>query len=396
MTEEKKLRSGFTTGTCAAAAAKAAARMLISGETETGAAILTPAGKRADFTVRDILIKRGADGSPVSACCAVVKDAGDDPDVTNGALVFACVSHIRDVPPDRPVYDCFQGEAAIYITGGTGVGLVTKAGLSCPKGYYAINPAPRRMIAAAVSEGLPPGWAGKLLVEISIPAGIELASKTFNPKLGVVGGISILGTTGIVNPMSEQALVETIRLDIRVRAAQGRTVLALAPGNYGEAFVKERLGISMNAFVKCSNFVGDAVRMMREEGIKSILFAGHLGKLIKVAGGVLNTHSRYGDRRMEILSDCALKAGVSKSLAGKLLDGNTTEEAALLLREWGVLDEVMEIAARRVKKTLEDESSLQVETVLFTEQCGILAMTEGAALLAGQLRLSEKIRETDQ
>lgn len=396
MTEEKKLRSGFTTGTCAAAAAKAAARMLISGKEETGTAILTPAGKPAEFSVKEILIKRGADDSPVSVRCAVVKDAGDDPDVTNGALVFACVSHIRDVPKDRPVYDCYEGEAAIYITGGTGVGLVTKAGLACPTGFHAINPAPRRMIASAVSEGLPPGWAGKLLVEISIPAGIGLASKTFNPKLGVEGGISILGTTGIVNPMSEQALIETIRLEIRVRAAEGRTILALAPGNYGEAFVKERLGISMNAFVKCSNFVGDAVSMMKEEGIKSILFAGHLGKLIKVAGGVLNTHSRFGDRRMEILSDCALSAGVSESLAAKLLEGNTTEEAALLLRDWGVLDEVMEIAASRVKKTLEDESGLHAEAVLFTEQCGILAMTEGAALMAERLRGLEKTRETDK
>lgn len=383
MTEEKKLRSGFTTGTCAAAAAKAAARMLISGKEAAVVSILTPAGKPADFEVQEISVSGAAKDSAV--CCAVRKDAGDDPDVTNGTLVYACVSRVKSAPLHVPVYQEQIDGICIYITGGAGIGLVTRAGLSCPKGFHAINPAPRRMIASGVSEGLPDGWEGALLVEISIPEGVTLASKTFNPQLGIEGGISVLGTTGIVNPMSEQALIETIRLDIRVRAAEGRTLLALAPGNYGEAFVRERLGISMSAFVKCSNFVGDAVRMMEEEGIKSVLFAGHLGKLIKVAGGILNTHSRYGDHRMEQLADCALQAGVPVSLADRLLECNTTEEAALLLRERGFLNEVMQIAAVRVKQTLEANSALRVETVLFTNQCGILAMTPGAAWMAERL-----------
>lgn len=383
MTEEKKLRSGFTTGTCAAAAAKAAARMLISGEEAAAVSILTPVGKPAVFQVQESSVTGAAEDSAV--CCAVKKDAGDDPDVTNGALIYACVSRVRPASLHVPAYKEQIDGICIYITGGAGIGLVTRAGLSCPKGFYAINPAPRRMIALGVSEGLPDGWEGALLVEISIPEGARLASKTFNPQLGIEGGISILGTTGIVNPMSEQALIETIRLDIRVRAAEGKTLLALAPGNYGEAFLRERLGISMSSFVKCSNFVGDAVRMMEEEGIKSVLFAGHLGKLIKVAGGVLNTHSRYGDHRMEQLADCAHEAGVSPHLTDKLLECNTTEEAALLLRAQGFLEQVMQIAALRVKRTLEAGSALCVETVLFTNQCGILAMTPGAALMAERL-----------
>lgn len=385
MTEEKRLRSGFTTGTCAAAAAKAAAQMLFSGRRQDRTAVATPAGRTAEFVLEAVEMDSV---HPESVRCAVKKDAGDDPDVTNSALVFACVRRIRELPEGLPFYECQELGLPIYITGGIGIGTVTKNGLSCPKGFPAINPVPRAMIFSEVAEvvnaiGDLEETGDQLLVEISIPEGVRLAAMTFNPNLGIEGGLSVLGTTGIVNPMSEQALLETIRLDIRVRVAEGRMNLAVAPGNYGETFLREQLGISMDVFVKCSNYIGETFRMMREEGVGRVLLAGHLGKLIKVAGGVLNTHSKYGDRRMEILADCARQAGLPDYIEKGLLNMNTTEEAAEYLRDSGGLDAVMSVAAVRVKDTLEACGGPSAEVVLFTNRCGILAMTDGAEGLAG-------------
>ena len=223
--------------------------------------------------------------------------------------------------------------------------MVTRDGLSCPVGHYAINPVPRTAIfrEAALARreaGMP---ELPLRIEISIPSGRELAEKTFNPHLGIIGGISVLGTTGIVNPMSEAALVETIRLDIRVHAQKDVSLLAVAPGNYGERFLKEETGLSMENFIKCSNFIGTSFKMLSQEGIHQALLAGHVGKLVKVAGGVMNTHSRYGDRRMEILSACARTVGFPE--ADALLPMNTTEEAADFLYEHGYLKQVMEQVA---------------------------------------------------
>lgn len=399
MTEEKRLRSGFTTGTCAAAAAKAAAQMLFSGRRQERTAVITPAGRTAEFSLESVETEPAVwPGTGLeSVRCAVRKDAGDDPDVTNAARIVACVRRIRKLPDGLRFYECQEAGLPLYITGGTGIGVVTKNGLSCPKGFPAINPVPREMIFSEVAGvvnavGDLEETGDGLLIEISIPEGVRLAAMTFNPNLGIEGGISVLGTTGIVNPMSERALLETIRLDIRVRVAEGRVVLAVAPGNYGETFLREQLGISMDSFVKCSNFIGDAVRMMREEGVRRVLLAGHLGKLIKVAGGVLNTHSRYGDRRMEILADCAREAGLPDYIEKELLNRNTTEEAADFLKERGGLDTVMRAAAARIKRTLEECSGLAVEVVLFTNNCGILAMTEGAKALADAMR-QERTRE---
>lgn len=379
--EDKELRSGYTTGTCAAAAAFAAVRLLCSGFRETSVEVLTPGGQTLAIPVAGSGLLEGK-----WALCSVKKDAGDDPDVTNGALVYARASFTGERPPAMPCYgsDMHPG---LYLTGGEGVGIVTRKGLSCPVGYHAINPVPRTMIFEAADGARQlSGQADRgLLIEISIPEGTELAAKTFNPNLGITGGISVLGTTGIVNPMSEAALIETIRLDIRVRAAGGRKILAVAPGNYGERFVREELGLDMSSFVKCSNFVGDTFGMMKEEKIEKALLAGHLGKMIKVAGGVMNTHSKYGDRRMEILTECALEAGMLKERAGRLYGMNTTDEAAAYLDEEKWLWPVMEVVAGRIKKNLENRYRVDTEVVLFNGTHGILATTSGAKDFAAAL-----------
>ena len=244
------------------------------------------------------------------------------------------------------------------------------------------------------------GCERPVYIEIFIPDGRELALKTFNPRLGIEGGISVLGTTGIVNPMSEQALIETIRLDIRVQAAEQRTLLAVAPGNYGEAFLREKMGLSMDFFVKCSNFVGETFAMLKEEGIRQVLFAGHLGKLIKVAGGVMNTHSKYGDRRMEILADCLEETwdlvetsyetpGLDRCRAEimkQILAMNTTDEAAEFLDSLNLLTPVMKTATERIKSVLEKAFEIETEVIVFSGSAGILGMTPGAAAFAEQLK----------
>ena len=419
--EKKELRKGFTTGTCAAAAAKAAARALLDGVREKSVSLMTPGGLEAVFEVW----WPGKEPGDRRETCAVRKDAGDDPDVTDGALVYAAVSlagrkavseeRKENVPGEEgereseelpgTYVDCRE-PLSVYIGGGRGIGRVTKRGLKCPPGYPAINPVPRRMIADAVREAVREyGEKRPICVEISIPDGEKLAEKTFNPHLGIVGGISVLGTTGIVNPMSEEALLETIRLDIQVHAAEGRRLLAVAPGNYGAAFLLESLGLSMESFVKCSNFVGETFQMLREAGIREVLFAGHLGKLVKVAGGVMNTHSKYGDRRMEILADCVEEAARQvqgkreefdsfeqegkteyKALAETVLSMNTTDEAAELLKARGVLAPVMKIVTGRIRKVLEVRFGLRAEVIVFSGASGILGMTDGAQDMAERLK----------
>ena len=400
----RKLRTGYTTGTCAAAAAMAAALAFLrlsetSGDGKEGSlfvpavTVSTPDGTSLTLGIADCGVR--SDGS---AFCAVKKDSGDDPDITNGVLVYA---EVRGGCPDVGAEDAAVTPAytdpacpGVYLSGGEGIGTATKAGLQVPVGYPAINPVPRRQIIRTVYDILKESHEkGKtsgtmpVTVTISIPGGKELAQKTFNPRLGIEGGLSVLGTTGIVRPMSEDALIETIRLDIRVKAAGGRKLLAAAPGNYGAAFLKERFGLEAEEFVTCSNYVGETFRMLREEGIHEVLFAGHMGKLIKVAGGILNTHSKYGDHRMEITADCAKEAGASEALQAKLLGMNTTDEAAECLKAEGILHEVLQIAAERIRKILNAGYEIPAEVIIFTGK-GDMGMTAGAAALAERISRS--------
>lgn len=381
--DKSRLRSGFTTGTCAAGAAKAAAVLLLLGERLDFVNIMTPKGTEAVLPLfRAVLEDR-------KVVCAVRKDAGDDPDVTDGALVFASVEFGKLTGEGFYEWKADGGPedvGELFLTAGDGIGRVTKAGLSCPVGFPAINPVPREMIfeqVRCVQEQA--GRFEPLVITVWMPEGVQLAEKTFNPKLGIVGGLSILGTSGVVEPMSEAALMTTISLEIHMKAAEGKRELILTPGNYGETFLREKLGLSLEAGVQCSNFLKFAFAKAREEGIEQVLFVGHLGKLIKAAGGAENTHSKYGDHRMEILWDCVRQCGKEDEpeLKDKILAANTTEEGASLLQEAGICGPVMQEVVRRIKYYGERWSGgrCRVEVVVFTLKHGILGMTGQAGEL---------------
>ena len=361
LVDGKKLRFGYTTGTCAAAAAKAAALLLLTGQAPVAVKIHTPKGIDLRLPIEES--KREGD----AARCAVRKNSGDDPDVTDGALVCAQVR-----------VSATQG---IHIDGGEGVGRVTKPGLKVPVGAAAINPGPRAMIEQAVREALEEGEpVPGLDVVISVPEGAALAAKTFNPRLGIVGGISILGTSGIVEPMSEEALIDSIRLEIRQRKTLGETRLILAPGNYGTDFLRDTLGVSEDRIVKISNYVGRALDAAAEAGFAEVLLAGHIGKLVKLSGGIMNTHSREGDGRAELMAAWALKAGADADTARTILACVTTDEMLRILREKGLLAPAMELMARGIDLYVNArvKGLLTVGVLVFSDGSGPLCATAAA------------------
>ena len=364
----KNMRYGFTTGSCAAAAAKAAAYMLLSGRQKNTITIETPKG--IPYTAEILEITRGEK----AVQCAVRKDGGDDPDITSGALIYAEVSltdHTRMQATDM----------RIHIDGGIGVGRVTKPGLDQPVGNAAINHVPREMIAKEVLEVCDlMDYKGNLQVIISVPEGKAIAKQTFNPRLGIVGGISILGTSGIVEPMSNQALLDTIRVELNQRRAEGFDYIAVAPGNYGLDFMKKAYGYDLDKSVKCSNFIGVTIDMAVECGFTRMLLTGHIGKLIKVAGGIMNTHSKEADCRMELLSAFAIHEGAGADVAAKILDCVATEEAVRLLREAGKQQEVMDYAMERIMFYLNKRAGgrMQIDCIMYDNTFGELAKSKEA------------------
>ena len=362
------MRYGFTTGSCAAAAAKAAAYMLLSGRQKNTITIETPKG--IPYTAEILEITRGEK----AVQCAVRKDGGDDPDITSGALIYAEVSltdHTRMQATDT----------RIHIDGGIGVGRVTKPGLDQPVGNAAINHVPREMIAKEVLEVCDlMDYKGNLQVIISVPEGEAIATQTFNPRLGIVGGISILGTSGIVEPMSNQALLDTIRVELNQRRAEGFDYIAVAPGNYGLDFMKKAYGYDLDKSVKCSNFIGVTIDMAVECGFTRMLLTGHIGKLIKVAGGIMNTHSKDADCRMELLSAFAIHEGAGADVAAKILDCVATEEAVRLLREAGKQQEVMDYAMERIMFYLNKRAGgrMQIDCIMYDNTFGELAKSKEA------------------
>ena len=324
----QKMRCGYTTGSCAAAAAKAAAEMLLTGRVLNAAEILTPKG----IVIRPDIIE------PVitenMASCAVEKDSGDDPDVTNGIKVFAAVT---------------LAQKGVKIKGGVGIGRVTKAGLDQPVGEAAINSVPRKMITSAVMEIAEKyGYSGGFEVTVSVPEGVELAAKTYNPRMGIEGGISIIGTSGIVEPMSNTALIETIRTEAKMRRAEGQKNMLLTIGNYSESFVQEQMPFSLERSVTCSNFIGDAIDIGIELGFSSILIIGHIGKLVKLGAGIMNTHSSWADGRMEVLVTCGLFAGADTDTLKKLPDCATADAAMDILADAGYLEKTLDILSQRM------------------------------------------------
>ena len=360
----KKLRLGYTTGSCAAAAGKAAAWMLLTGQRREQIGLMTPKGIGLNLEVREITMELDF------VRCAIEKDSGDDPDVTRGALVFATVRR--------------RAEPGIHIDGGQGVGRVTKRGLDQPVGAAAINSVPRQMIRENLEEVCRTvDYSGGLDVIISVPAGEELAKKTFNPRLGIVGGISILGTTGIVEPMSEKALVETIRVELRQRRANGAEYVLLTPGNYATDFTRNNLPVDPAIAVLTSNFIGDSLDICRELGFRGVLLVGHIGKLVKIAGGILNTHSKYGDCRMEILAAHAGAAGLDAGHIGEMLDCATTDDALRILDETGLTAPTLRRLTARVRFIMDHRVGGELETgaILFSKVYGSLYQTENAELL---------------
>lgn len=361
----KKLRCGFTTGSCAAAASKAALTMLITNSDIHNVSIMTPKGIMYNAEITDI--DRSEAGF---VSCAVTKDGGDDPDVTTGSKIFAKVGLAR--------------VCGVLIRGGVGVGKVTKPGLDQPVGEAAINSTPRKMITKNVEEVLLRYGINKgVEVTISVPGGEELAQKTFNPKLGIVDGISILGTTGVVEPMSDSALLETIKVETRVSRAMGKEIFFAAPGNYGLTFLKEVYGIDQNLVVMTSNFIYDTVKIAVREGFDKMLFVGHIGKLVKVAGGIKNTHSMYGDHRMEILSSICEKVMSKEAFAlvkDKLPECVMTDEAVRIIKETGEDDAVFNEMAKEIKKNIEDwaEGKIEAEIIVFANENTELVSTDRA------------------
>ena len=358
--EGKRLRLGYTTGSCAAAAAKAAAWMLLTGREKTAVTLHTPKGMDLSLSVQDIRREEGA------VSCAIVKDGGDDPDITAGALIYARVSRI----PERDV----------EIDGGFGVGRVTKPGLDQKPGQAAINSVPRKMIRENLLEvAAALDYTGGFRVEISVPLGEELAKKTFNPRLGIVGGISILGTTGIVEPMSEQALLDTIRVELRQKRTQSDFVL-LTPGNYGSDFIRDSLGIDPRNAVQVSNFIGDALDMCKELDFRGAVLIGHIGKLVKLGGGMMNTHSKYGDCRTEILSAMAGAEGVEAAVISRMLDCVSCDECLHLLEPTGKREAVLNRLLDRIHFHLRSRAgeNFQIECAMFSKEYGLLGKTAGA------------------
>ncbi|MEW6770505.1 MAG: cobalt-precorrin-5B (C(1))-methyltransferase CbiD [Bacillota bacterium] len=359
----KRLREGYTTGVCAAAAAKAAALLLFTGEAPARVVVATPAGRKLDLPVAEAVAGEGW------ARCGVVKDAGDDPDVTDGLTICATV---------RPA------AAGVVLRGGEGIGVVTRPGLPVPVGEPAINPVPRALILQEVAAVLPPGRGAE--VTISVPGGEKVAERTFNPRLGIVGGISILGTTGIVRPMSEEAYRDSLACILNVAAAEGHRRLVLTPGRTGEKIAVERYGFPAPAVVQVSNFVGFMLERAAKAGIKEVLLWGHFGKLVKVAGGIFNTHSRVADGRLEILAALAAAEGASPVTVAQLLMFATVEEALPVLAGAG-LGRVFAVAARRVslRAAAYVQNRLKVGTVLLDRDGAILGQDKAAGEIAAAL-----------
>lgn len=395
---QKELKRGYTTGTCAAAAAKAAAIMLFSGEEVREVRLTVPAGETLFLEVEETV--RHFD----VVSCAVRKDAGDDPDITHGMLVFAEVKKEPTQRKERPS-EAAADSIQIVLEGGEGIGRVTKPGLEQPVGEPAINKVPRSMIMEAVRQAAgEAGFCGTLKVTISAPEGKALAPKTFNPRLGIVGGLSILGTTGIVEPMSEKALTETILLEMKVQKKEGIQTLCLVPGNYGSDFLKDELGFSPDWAVKCSNYVGEALDMSVVLGFPRALLVGHIGKFAKLAGGIMNTHSRMADGRAEVflaalshlmsktLEEDPGRAGEMIRLVPKIEESVTTDEMLAVLTRAGIREDVMSRIMERISWHLNQRTrgEVQVELLIFSKEWGILGKTKGAMDLLRQIKEERK------
>ncbi len=357
----KSLRCGYTTGSCATAAAKAAAYMLLTGRRAETVRIDTPKGIVLDLEPLDVEMHEEY------VSCAIRKDSGDDPDDTNGILVYA---RVEKIPGD-----------GVEICGGEGVGKVTKPGLACAVGGPAINPTPRKMITAEVGRVMADsGYSGGLRVTVSMPEGAEIAKKTFNPRLGIVGGLSVLGTSGIVEPMSEKALIETMYVEINAQKAKGNKNLLVFFGNYGEDFTRDVMHLNLEDAVTCSNFVGELLDYAVYCGFETLLLIGHSGKLVKLAQGVMNTHSKYADCRTELFALEAMFHGASVETGREIYKCLTTDEVTKILKREGLFEPVIRKVTEKIDFYMQHRVHGKIKTaaLMFSNVYGILGKTEYA------------------
>ena len=362
------LRRGYTTGTCAAAATKAAAETLLGGKAVDSVEIVVPKGDILTLKIEDIDIGSG------SVRCAVRKDGGDDIDATDGILVYSTVRRRTD--------------GKYSVDGGAGVGRVTRKGLDQPVGNAAINRVPRHMISEVLEDvAETSGWKDGLEAVIDVPEGEAVALRTFNPNLGITGGISILGTSGIVEPMSEKALVDTIKKEMDMHFAEGKRDILLVPGNYGEKYSEGMDDVGGTSAVKCSNFIGDALDHALYLGMEGALLVGNIGKLVKVAGGIMNTHSRNADSRMEIMTAHAIAAGADAALGRDIMSCVTTESALDILHSAGIMEEVVGRLAERAEFHMRHrtDGKVDVGAVIFSSNYGRIAQSPGAEALIRRL-----------
>ncbi len=350
----KKLRYGYTTGSSATAATKAALMYLLDdGKHDIPeVTIKLPSGNSLTINVNSLEKKEN------SVLASVIKDGGDDPDVTHGLEIY---SKVR-----------LRNDSKINIFGGTGVGKVTKKGLPVAPGNSAINPVPLKMIRETVEEILPEGFGAD--VEISVPKGEETAKKTLNAKLGIIGGISILGTTGIVKPMSEESWKASLAIELKMaleNAGNGEAIFLF--GNRGKQYLSDNFDDNTSQAIVISNFVGYMFDRACEFEAKKIYFIGELGKFVKVAGGIFHTHSRVSDAKMEILTANALLVGESTENMKKIMASNTTEEATKYIEK----TEVYNLLAEKAKQKCEEYCrrngwELEVETLIISAEKEVL------------------------
>lgn len=349
----KKMRYGYTTGSCAAAAAKAAAIMALMSKPIENVEINTPKGWNLVLKIETWQIE-GA-----TACATIKKDGGDDPDNTHGILVGAEVE--------------LTDYSGIVLKGGIGVGIVTKPGLQIPPGEPAINPVPRAMIKKEVLEVLPEGKGA--IITIFVPEGEVIAKKTFNPRLGILGGISILGTTGIVEPMSEEAFKESLALELKMAVQEGVDQVILVPGNHGRDLAYEHYGFPKDKVIKISNFVGFMLEKCVEYGVKKVLMIGHIGKFVKLAGGIFHTHSKVADSRIEILAGNLALLGAPQPLIEELFNCVTTEAALTLIEENGYQSLYEMLCTKAEQKCMQHVyGSLEVGMIMFSMDKRILGI----------------------
>lgn len=362
------LKRGYTTGSCAAAAAQAATLLLLTGQLPEVIELHTPKG--IDLFLHPE--QAGFDGT-VARCC-IRKDSGDDPDVTNGICIYA---------------DVQKQAQEIVILGGDGVGVVTRPGLSVPVGQPAINPGPRAQITAAVTTAAQQAeYTGGLQITISAENGAQIAKQTYNEHLGIVGGISILGTSGIVEPMSEAALMDTTHLELDSLYAAGARKVLICPGNYGADFARDQLGLDLDQAVKCSNFIGDALDYAAWKGFQQIFLVGHAGKLVKIAAGVMNTHSSVADGRQEIFTAHAALCGAPHDTLQTLMQSVTIDACLEVLDQVNLRDPVLERIGKAIDERLHYRlrGKAEIGYLMFTNQSGVLAQSKNAVKLCEEFR----------